>query len=132
MKSVDTDHLEFPKGPDYVGLAPTDEHGRRLDVRNYPGVVFRCPKCGGETEYFRAREGVHAGKPFYGCTGWPDCDSITEMDGTIIAPHNPVVSAENYRKLADAHSALRTAVPVESEQAQISPDEEHEWGPLPF
>jgi four helix bundle suffix protein len=32
-----------------------------------------CPKCGKPMRQRTARQGPHAGKPFWGCTGYPDC-----------------------------------------------------------
>jgi len=35
-----------------------------------------CPLCGKAMRRRTARTGAHAGKPFWGCTGWPDCRGL--------------------------------------------------------
>ena len=33
-----------------------------------------CPKCGGPMRRVLAKKGRNAGKPFWGCRNWPECD----------------------------------------------------------
>jgi restriction system protein len=35
-----------------------------------------CPKCGGAMVQRTARQGVHAGKPFWGCVHYPACMGV--------------------------------------------------------
>lgn len=35
-----------------------------------------CPLCGKAMRRRTARTGAHAGEPFWGCTGWPDCRGL--------------------------------------------------------
>lgn len=35
-----------------------------------------CPKCGKAMRQRTARTGPHAGEPFWGCSGYPDCSGI--------------------------------------------------------
>jgi restriction system protein len=42
------------------------------DKNTAPG----CPKCGKPMRQRTARTGPHAGQPFWGCTGYPDCKGI--------------------------------------------------------
>lgn len=39
-----------------------------------------CPDCGKPMRRRTARTGPHAGKPFWGCTGYPDCRGIRRID----------------------------------------------------
>lgn len=130
MELNDSDGLEFQRGSHHAGPAPVDEHGERLDARNYKQVEFLCPKCGGPTEFCVAKKSRHAGRPFYGCERFPDCDSITETDGTIVAPFNQSIQAENYRRLREAEEA-RTRSAEDPGESNPEPSH-HEWGPLPF
>lgn len=34
----------------------------------------RCPQCGGPMRRILAKKGRNAGKPFWGCRNWPECD----------------------------------------------------------
>jgi len=38
-----------------------------------------CPKCGKPMRQRTARTGPHAGQPFWGCTGYPDCKGIRSV-----------------------------------------------------
>jgi len=38
-----------------------------------------CPKCGKPRRQRTARTGPHAGQPFWGCTGYPDCKGIRSV-----------------------------------------------------
>ena len=39
-----------------------------------------CPRCGKEMILRTARKGHHAGKKFFGCSGYPDCRAIVPLD----------------------------------------------------
>jgi four helix bundle suffix protein len=41
----------------------------------------QCPQCGKAMRLRTARVGRHAGRSFWGCTGYPDCRGIREVDG---------------------------------------------------
>ena len=43
----------------------------RLETRD--GEAPACPKCGAPMRKRTARSGPNAGKPFWGCSKWPDC-----------------------------------------------------------
>lgn len=40
-----------------------------------------CPKCGSEMKKRMARKGPNAGRYFYGCSRWPNCDGIINING---------------------------------------------------
>ena len=42
-----------------------------------------CPKCGSEMKKRMARRGPNAGKYFYGCSRWPNCNGIINIDGDV-------------------------------------------------
>ena len=46
----------------------------------------RCPKCGSEMKKRMARKGPNAGKYFYGCSRWPNCNGIINIDGDVWTP----------------------------------------------
>lgn len=41
----------------------------------------QCPKCGGTMVKRQARKGKHAGKVFWGCTGFPKCKTAISAEG---------------------------------------------------
>lgn len=48
----------------------------RLEVRDaqeQPAATPACPLCNKPMRQRTARQGANAGKPFWGCTGYPDC-----------------------------------------------------------
>ena len=50
----------------------------RLAVRD--AGVPTCPKCGAAMRKRTARSGPRSGKPFWGCSRWPDCDGRREEE----------------------------------------------------
>lgn len=40
----------------------------------------RCPKCGSAMVIKTARQGKRKGKDFWGCTKYPDCDGVVNID----------------------------------------------------
>lgn len=48
---------------------------RRESARANPDAPA-CPKCGKPMRLRQARRGPNAGHPFWGCTGYPDCEEI--------------------------------------------------------
>ena len=49
------------------------EH-RSAKAREQAENMPRCPKCGRELRKVVARKGRNAGREFWGCSGYPDCD----------------------------------------------------------
>ena len=49
------------------------EHVRALRSRADPTAARKCPRCGREMVLRTAREGRHAGRRFWGCSGFPSC-----------------------------------------------------------
>jgi len=39
-----------------------------------------CPLCGKPMRRREARTGLHAGEPFWGCSGWPECRGLLTLD----------------------------------------------------
>ena len=50
-----------------------------------------CPKCGSEMKKRMARKGPNAGKYFYGCSRWPNCNGIININGDTWTPDRPTV-----------------------------------------
>jgi len=38
-----------------------------------------CPLCGKQMRQRKAHTGPHAGEPFWGCTGWPECRGLVTI-----------------------------------------------------
>ena len=38
-----------------------------------------CPLCGKAMRRREARTGLHAGEPFWGCSGWPECRGLLPL-----------------------------------------------------
>ena len=58
-----------------MNSARLDERGRRNADPEAPD----CPECGKPMRRCTARAGQNAGKPFWGCTGFPDCRGIVNI-----------------------------------------------------
>lgn len=50
-----------------------------------------CPKCGSEMKKRMARKGPNAGKYFYGCSRWPNCNGIININGDTWTLCRPTV-----------------------------------------
>lgn len=50
-----------------------------------------CPKCGSEMKKRMARKGPNAGKYFYGCSRWPNCNGIININGDTWTPCRPTM-----------------------------------------
>jgi four helix bundle suffix protein len=53
------------------------EHRETLQAAEPPPPV--CPACGKPMKLRKAKTGPSAGKPFWGCTGYPACKAIQEV-----------------------------------------------------
>jgi restriction system protein len=56
--------------------ARVKRRGQRSDTSDQPS----CPVCGQPMVQRTARKGPHTGKPFWGCTGYPDCTGTRAME----------------------------------------------------
>jgi four helix bundle suffix protein len=55
----------------------------RLETRDQQQadtVVPDCPECGKPMRRRTAKSGPHAGRPFWGCTGYPECKGTREVE----------------------------------------------------
>ena len=43
------------------------------------GAIPSCPKCGRPMTLRTAKTGKNAGKPFWGCTGYPECKEVVQV-----------------------------------------------------
>jgi four helix bundle suffix protein len=41
--------------------------------------IPHCPRCGRPMVLRTARSGKNAGRPFWGCSGYPDCQGVVEL-----------------------------------------------------
>lgn len=54
-----------------------------------------CPKCGSEMIKRLARKGPNAGKYFYGCSKWPNCNGIININGDTWSKDRPTFLSPN-------------------------------------
>ena len=54
-------------------LRRTGRQVRRIEREQARGRLGRCPWCGGALVLRTARQGVNAGRQFYGCSNYPNC-----------------------------------------------------------
>jgi len=55
----------------------------RLETRDQQQIESgapACPECGKPMRRREAKAGKHAGEPFWGCTGYPACKGMREVD----------------------------------------------------
>jgi four helix bundle suffix protein len=67
----------------------------RLETRDQQQVEAGapvCPECGKSMRQRTAKAGPHAGQPFWGCTGYPACKGVREVDAPRL-PSTPADSA---------------------------------------
>lgn len=46
--------------------------------------TFICPRCGGSLILRVARKGANAGEQFYGCTNYPKCRYVCDVDTKVM------------------------------------------------
>ena len=56
--------------------------GMRVEARAKQEDAPVCPDCGKPMTRRRARRGKNKGKEFWGCTGYPDCTGVREIEET--------------------------------------------------
>jgi restriction system protein len=57
---------------------PSGEVQGGADADSNPGVII-CPKCGAPMVRRKAAKGSNAGKEFFGCSGFPKCRGIVNI-----------------------------------------------------
>lgn len=74
-------------------------------------TVPPCPVCGSPMAIRRARRGSHAGEHFWGCTRYPSCRGVINIDSAQaapVAPSSPVGSLPATRPVSGARREVRT------------------------
>jgi len=51
----------------------------RIEARAKDENAPNCPKCGKPMTMRKAKTGKNAGKDFWGCTGYPECNGIIKV-----------------------------------------------------
>ena len=54
----------------------------RIEARAQEEGAPDCPECGKPMKRRKARSGANAGHEFWGCTGYPNCRGIREIQAT--------------------------------------------------
>ena len=57
---------------------PTEQDPNGQAIMNEPTIL--CPKCGASMVKRIARKGTRSGKPFYGCSNYPNCRAIVNIE----------------------------------------------------
>jgi hypothetical protein len=65
---------------DATGMAQTSAPATSSSVAAAENVPL-CPDCGAPMVRRTAKKGPHTGEPFWGCSRWPDCKGIVDIDG---------------------------------------------------
>lgn len=66
-----------------------------------------CPKCGAEMKVRVARQGINAGKEFWGCSTFPGCNGTRVMEGVVAGePAVPSIVSPEKRSCPDCGSEL--------------------------
>jgi four helix bundle suffix protein len=75
LQRLEKDFLEQGGFTERLYAARTKSRSDQSDQSDSsdPSDKPTCPKCGKPMRQRTARQGPHAGKPFWGCTGYPDC-----------------------------------------------------------
>jgi restriction system protein len=60
-------------------FATTRKHIKNLEDRHDQGVERTCPRCGNRMILRTAKQGSRAGKPFWGCAGYPRCKAVQSV-----------------------------------------------------
>jgi len=55
--------------------------GLRVEARARQEAAPMCPECGKPMTRRKAKSGKNAGKEFWGCTGYPECRGVRELEG---------------------------------------------------
>jgi len=64
--------------PSKISPVPTSHEAPPVSVQAEPDLI--CPKCGAPMVKRTAKKGPRAGKPFYGCSRYPDCRFIINVE----------------------------------------------------
>lgn len=56
------------------------QHVHRLKKRFHPNAQRTCPKCGNTMVLRTARQGKNAGKQFWGCSAYPKCKMVQNIN----------------------------------------------------
>lgn len=56
--------------------------GIRVEARAQQQGAPTCPDCGKPMARRKAKSGKNAGKEFWGCTGYPECKGVREVEGS--------------------------------------------------
>ncbi len=64
----------------------------------------KCPKCGAEVKIKTARSGPYIGKQFYGCSTYPACRGIINIDSQEVQPVETGDDSEQYELAREFHA----------------------------
>jgi restriction system protein len=74
--------IDLVEGPELIGLIKTFQRANRelLGMPTSSRAFVLCPKCGSEMVLRTAKKGIHAGQKFWGCSRFPACRAITNVE----------------------------------------------------
>jgi restriction system protein len=68
--------IDGPKLTQMIASVPQSEN-----MQAQQEVARACPKCGSEMVLRVAKKGPHSGNKFWGCSKYPDCQSVLSAEG---------------------------------------------------
>jgi four helix bundle protein len=75
------DYLRHRRLPQWAPDSPEALAVRRLGKDDRSDLIPTCPKCGKPMALRTAQKGKNAGKQFWGCTAYPDCNGTHPEPG---------------------------------------------------
>jgi four helix bundle suffix protein len=71
-----------------------------------------CPECGKPMRQRTARSGKKAGRPFWGCTGYPECKGTREIDTPRLTPTGSDSHADGSRPRSPQSKPVEKTPPL--------------------
>jgi four helix bundle suffix protein len=81
LQRLEKDFLEQGGFTERLHAARTQARASDQSDQSDSSDTPACPKCGKPMRQRTARQGPHAGKAFWGCTGYPECRGTRPVDG---------------------------------------------------
>ena len=75
-------HLLKRQGEMFAEKGGFRERMTQTRLAVHDGEAPQCPKCGRPMRRRIAKTGPSQGRPFWGCSGWPDCNGRSEADAS--------------------------------------------------
>ncbi len=77
---ADSDDIKEKAGVKDAKIEEVEVKTEEAEVKTTSSTENKCPKCGKELVLRIAKKGNNAGKQFYGCSGFPKCRYVKNVD----------------------------------------------------